>query len=528
MIEENDEQEGFFFRLFISPPDVVNNLIFAYLCPKELARMDTLMSGRIEILDETLLNRRTVFLESLQRYESLGTYHLRKTNQKEYIWMCLRGMNVFNLVVYSTFNRNTITEPIKEAFVKLKQIRIEGVLYNSDRMTQLLYECRHLERLEIETRIHQETSFVSLQCPLKVVVLLGSSCFFFDFDNTLEVLSLRGVYMIWTNIVEEIPTLYLPNRGYTNLTTIKLQSCSGITNAGLTDIANCCEKLVHFEIGNLVNNLNEGVLQIFEVRSILRFVSVHNEFSNEMMRTIASYGILEEFGMTTKSRMYDQEDISLMNILCVKDICRHNILKSLAVSPHTRIVNECLKLIVENCQEGLQQFTICPNFNYGTFLLNVLVPVNGAMRNIEYLTLPGVPLTDEELVSVSNTFHRLKYLVINGHNITDSAINLTFHHLESLTINDANKITTLNEVLLRLKYIHITHLAVSVADFMSWTVLPNNIRILNLDVLHNIGPRRVWKMINRASEYGFKSEYPLPGGYVGNFGPLNIDRYGTV
>jgi hypothetical protein len=217
------------------------------------------------------------------------------------------------------------------------------------------------------------------------------------------------------------------------------------------------------------------------------------------------------------NNIYYLLDNSWNNIRCVEQVCTHNRLLALAVSPNSRIADECLRLIADNCQEGLQKLSISSDFSSQSFLQNVNRPENVAIRKITYLTLPDISLTDNELASVSNVFIGLRYLVIKGQNITDNSINSISPDLESLIINDAHRITTLSGALLKLKYIQITDLrAVSVAQFMSWQASQNqrwNVEILNLDVIKNV----VGKIINHASQYGYESKYPLPGGYVSNF-----------
>jgi hypothetical protein len=92
----------------------------------------------------------------------------------------------------------------------------------------------------------------------------------------------------------------------------------------------------------------------------------------------------------------------------------------------------------------LQQLSISSGFTCELFLQNVIKPRNVAIRGIRFFTLLDIPLTDDELKGVSNAFIGLCYLVISGKNITDIAMvhmRFSLPNLESLTINDAYKIT---------------------------------------------------------------------------------------
>jgi hypothetical protein len=504
------------FSSFI--PLEMMNIIVAYLSRKDLCELDIAMSEKSD--------RRACFLESLVvYYEFIGTFQLQQGNQKEYEWMNSREIPILDLVIHTSFDRTYIGKPMKKAFKRnLKQLRVEGEV-NDLEMTQLIEGCQHLERLEINA-LSLSISHIS-RCPLKVVLLSGSAGYFFRFNTTIEVLSLSNFNMWWKNHD------HIPYRGvnYIHLTTIKLQSCTGVNNYGLQQIALYCVNLVHFEIGTkeysnyLLEDVSDGVLCIIQTLCILKFVSVRNDlFDSEMMLKVALRGKLQEFDMIDKNRSNNN------NITCVANVCKYNNLVALTVEPNPRIADECLGLIADYCQEGLQQLSISSGFTCELFLQNVNKPGNVAIRGIRFLTLPDIALTDNEFKGVSEAFIDLRYLVFSGKNITDIGLLplvRSFPNLESMTINDAYKITgetgawfLFLHTRVKLKYIQVTNLlAQSVETFMSerkfyHTGVMRDVEIVNLDMFEN------GRMINHASRYGYKSQYPLPGGYVSKFDKL--------
>jgi hypothetical protein len=428
---------------------------------------------------------------------------------------------------------------MKKAFKYLKQLSVEGCIDKN--INKLLPECEDLERLEIQVDEFCSTFSTFSESPLKLIDLTGDdrySSYFFDFNNTLEVLSLYNVCIEWRNV---------ESRGYTNLTTLIFEKCSGITNSGLGQIATYCENLTHFEIETR-DDLSEGVLQIFETRSILKFVSHNYSIRFPMMEKAALQGNLQEFTMISNCRQFDYLYNNLNNIRCVEHVCRHNKLEAIEVSPGPIIADVCLGLIADYCQEGLQQLSISSGFTCGSFqqlsissgftcesfLQKVMKPGNMAIRGIRFLTLPDIALTNDEFQGVSEAFIDIRYLVFSGKNITDIGLLplvRSFRNLESITINDAYKITGCGgrwlflHTHVKLKYIQVTNLRAQSVEFFMRDMrcyhsgVIRDVEIVNLDMIEN------GEIINHASCYGYESKYPLPGGYVSKFDKLSYNVY---
>jgi hypothetical protein len=133
-----------------------------------------------------------------------------------------------------------------KGFNHSKQLRITDRL-GRDEFNLILSYCKVLERLDI---ISDTFSFYYLNGrPLKSLFLQGHlPCGPID----LEILFIhKSSHFRFSE----------DGKSITDLTTLKIHSCWGITNDGFVNIADYCVNLMHFEIGDCVDevNLSDGV-----------------------------------------------------------------------------------------------------------------------------------------------------------------------------------------------------------------------------------------------------------------------------